>query len=102
LAQAALGDQAKLPDTDDDWQPDPDFIICRENWAAWLVWQDVKDQWRVAPMGGFLGLDGAFVLDWLRLQYSNPERIQRLYRDVRLISNGFLKALNDERATSKS
>lgn len=33
------------------------FEVWAENWPAWEVFEACATQWRVAPMGGVLGLD---------------------------------------------
>ncbi|MEM7706620.1 MAG: DUF1799 domain-containing protein [Pseudomonadota bacterium] len=35
----------------------PDFEIFYNNWLAWGVFQACTTQWRIAPMGGYTGLD---------------------------------------------
>lgn len=44
-----------------DERPEPPppqvFIVQHENWNAWRAFDACRTQWRLPPMGGFLGLD---------------------------------------------
>lgn len=77
----------------------PDFDVYPENWQSWLIWQDVKNQWRV-HMGGLLSLDGNFVLAWIQLTTRKPSEIQQLYRDVQYIAHGYLTATEERNKKS--
>lgn len=67
-----------------------DLTVWHENWPAVELFLSCSTQWRLAPMGGLLGLDYTALASvmWMR-----RERDRRaLLDDVRLIERGALAA----------
>lgn len=75
------------------------FEVMPDNWPAWLLFVRCATQWRVAPMGGYIGLDYAAVdlvakLGGVRRQ---RERFE-LLDDLRMIEAGALGEFERQRA----
>lgn len=74
------------------------FEVWPDNWPAWEVFQRCRTQWRVAPMGGLLGLDYSGVEIVIRAS-GEPLRI---LEDIQLIEQAALarlRELSDEKDT---
>lgn len=73
------------------------FYLWDENWLAYEVFCASCDQWQFAGFGGIVGLNGMFVMGYIRdmLQLSGDDARQ-LYHDVRLIASGALKAWREK------
>ena len=73
------------------------FYLWDESWQAYEVFCASCDQWQFAGLGGIVGLNGMFVMGYIRdmLQLSGDDARQ-LYHDVRLIASGALKAWREK------
>jgi len=64
-----------------------------ENWPAWLLFSEMRGQWRTAPMGGALALDYTpLFLRMQRLGLTDPEW-EELYQDVRALEAAALEQM---------
>ena len=69
----------------------PPFEVWPENWPVIELWCRVQTQWRVAPMGGLLGLDYQAVDMVLRL--TGAEQPLELFDDLREMERAALEAM---------
>ena len=67
------------------------FEVWHANWPAWQLFQGLSTQWRVAPMGGLLGLDYTAVHAVLQIK----QLPSRLFDDLRHIEQGALAAIRE-------
>jgi len=65
-----------------------DFLIHDECWEAWELYQFCGTQWRVAPMGGRVGLDYAAVVAVAQFRGCKPDVMEQ----VRYLEMGALIA----------
>ena len=68
-----------------------EFEVFEENWEAVMVFLKAQTQWRVAPMGGVIGLDYS-ALRWL-FELHPPDNPAALLADVQVMEVAALKAL---------
>ena len=73
------------------------FLVWEENWVAFEIFNDVSDQWSFAGIGSIIGLNGAFVLDYIRESGFNGKYATSIYKDVRDIASGAIEAFNEKR-----
>lgn len=69
-----------------------EFTINRENWKAWLIFQDCATQWRVNDYNGEArGLDYVTVISIMRDVYGVPKKNMRpTLQQVKYVERGAL------------
>lgn len=67
-----------------DYETDP-VDVWPENWQAVTLFADLQTQWRVAGMGGLLGLDYNVLFKKLDRMRLNDEQYDQLESDVRVM-----------------
>lgn len=65
----------------------PPFPVWEENELAVGVFLSICNQWLISPHGGFLGLDGAVLLQYIALHDLDNDKKRKLYNDVQLIAS---------------
>ena len=68
------------------------FPVYTENWQALEIFLELSSQWLLAPMGGFLALDGRTLLAYLELTGEPMARRRELYTEVQQIASGAIDA----------
>lgn len=67
------------------------FEIWPENWPTWKLWAEMSSQWRVAGMGGLIGLDYAPLfmrMDRMRL---DEDTYELMFADIRAMESAVLE-----------
>ena len=77
-----------------DEDAEPDFIVWAENARTWEVWHWVCDMWRVAPMGGVLGLDYPCVESTMRMMGIKNQR--EIFFDLRAMDRAARDIINEK------
>lgn len=67
-----------------------DFYVWPENWAAFVLFTELRTQWRFSPMGQPTGLDYAGVQAALAMR--GAKRTTGIFRDIQLLECGALDA----------
>lgn len=76
-------------------QPPPVCDVWPENWPALTLFLAMETQWRVAPSGGYLGLDYAALPAVLDLLGIAPDRRRALFGDLRVMESEVLTAATE-------
>jgi hypothetical protein len=66
------------------------FEVWADNWPAWEIFESCETQWRVAPMGGVLGLEYPAVEILIRAA-GHP---LRLLKDVQTIERAAVREIH--------
>lgn len=82
---------AKIDGDEDDDDGD-DFFIWPESRQSLELWNVVNDMWRMAPMGGLLGLEYLCVESTMRMMGYKNQR--ELFLDMRAMDRAARAALN--------
>ncbi len=85
-------------------QPASSFVLWSENEAAYFIFIRVSGhgQWQRGGMEGqVIGLDGQYLISYLKLTY-DPAEIPDLLDDVHCIVDGWVTAQNQKRKQQKS
>lgn len=77
--------------------PEKHFLIWPENERAVYLFVRVSTQWRVAGMGGFVGLSYESVSFMLKLYYSDleVEEVKTLFEELQIMEFAALSVLNE-------
>ena len=75
-------------------EPEEDFLVLEENWAAIDLFLKVQTQWRVGGLGNLSGLCYADVLTLGRL-YEIPNLVE-VFEDLQVIEITVMSLLNKE------
>lgn len=78
-------------------EPERVFWLWPEHVQALHLWFAVQTQWRVAPMGGAIGLDYAGVEVVLRQRARTPRARRRLFAELQAMEAGALEAWAEQR-----
>ena len=81
-------------------QPPPVCDVWAENWPALTLFLAMETQWRLAPSGGYVGLDYAALPAVLELLGIAPDRRRALFGDLRTMENEVLTAALEPAAAS--
>ena len=75
-------------------EPEEDFLVLEENWAAIDLFLKVQTQWRVGGLGNLSGLCYADVLTIGRL-YEIPNLVE-VFEDLQVLEVTVMSLLNKE------
>lgn len=67
-------------------------IIWLENIPALQLFQQLTTQWRIAPMGGIIGLDYSAIIPTIKLLVKKKKRAS-LFLDIQEIELGYLAGI---------
>lgn len=74
--------------------PPIDFEVWPENWNAVMFYLGLSTQWRLAPMGGVVGLDYTGVEAAMRMQRIPAAERPALFDQLRIMELAALPILN--------
>ena len=75
-------------------EPEEDFLVFEENWAAIDLFLKVQTQWRIGGLGNLCGLCYADVISLGRL-YETPN-LSEVFKDIQLLEITVMGLLNKE------
>lgn len=67
-------------------------IIWLDNIPAFQLFQQLTTQWRIAPMGGIIGLDYSAIIPTIKLLVKKKKRAS-LFLDIQEIELGYLAGI---------
>lgn len=74
-----------------------EFEVWPDNWRTVRVFSGLSTQWRLAPMGGFSGLDYAAVEAALRIWRAPRRRWRALFADIQIMEAAVVDYFNEKR-----
>ena len=75
-------------------EPEEDFLVLEENWAAIDLFLKVQTQWRVGGLGNVFGLCYSDVIETAKL-YEIPN-LAEVFKDLQVIEITVMSLLNKE------
>ena len=75
-------------------EPEEDFLVLEENWAAIDLFLKVQTQWRVSGLGNRFGLCYSDVIETAKL-YEVPN-FAEVFKDLQVIEITVMRLLNKE------
>jgi len=75
-------------------EPEEDFLVLEENWAAIDLFLKVQTQWRVGGLGNLFGLCYSDVIETAKL-YEIPNLVE-VFEDLQVIEITVMSLLNKE------
>ena len=75
-------------------EPEEDFLVLEENWAAIDLFLKVQTQWRVSGLGNLFGLCYSDVIETAKL-YEVPN-LAEVFKDLQVIEITVMSLLNKE------
>ncbi len=79
----------------EDYEPDP-VDVWPENWDAVSLFADLQTQWRVAGMGGFIGLDYNVLFRKLDRMNLETEEYNQREDDIRVMEFEALSVMSKQ------
>lgn len=70
--------------------------IWPENYRAYCLFHTLRRQWRIAPMGGPLGLDFAIAFHRMDRMGLTPEEYNQLDEDLQVMEDAALEAMRSK------
>ena len=67
-------------------------VIWLENIPALQIFQQLTTQWRIAPMGGIIGLDYSAIIPVIKMMVKKKKRAS-LFLDIQEIEFGYLAGI---------
>lgn len=68
--------------------------IWPENWPSWRLFRDCSTQWRVAPMGGFIGLDYGPLFALMERRGLSRDEWSQTFDDIRVLESEALNQMH--------
>lgn len=81
--------------TSEDYETDP-VEVWPENWQAVNLFSDLQTQWRVAGMGGFVGLDYNILFRKMDRMNLNADEYDQLESDIRVMEYEALSVMSKQ------
>jgi len=70
------------------------FDVWPENWPVIEFWSQVCNQWRIAPLGGYLGLD--YTAIEIDLRFSQVPVIPEVWQGMKIMEAAAREVLNEK------